>query len=266
MVGYPNVGKSSAVKRCGEEENRRQRDARQNETLQTLELAALVVSGLPRPGVPLVHVESRGLVCNGVLPIDRLTDTSARRRRRVADPDSADACTDRLPLPDAEDQNRNATAGGYARTRRRGLTVPRGRPDGSEQAEPCSGLHQRQAAVLRRAGGVRRAHGVAGDAIVASDGENEEEEATATADAASVSPSARTGTLRRAPPDAAEAPRRGFVPDDPLAKQLLAEMMDELGIEQKAERRRAEHKFQKKSKVKGGSRTRVRRGPQRGWR
>ena len=45
----------------------------------------------------------------------------------------------------------------------------------------------------------------------------------------------------------------GLSPDDPLAKQLLAEMMDELGMgKQKAERpKRAEHKFQKKSKVKG---------------
>ena len=43
--------------------------------------------------------------------------------------------------------------------------------------------------------------------------------------------------------------------EDPLAKQLLAEMMEELGgLDGKAKpekARRAEHKFQKKSKVKG---------------
>ena len=45
----------------------------------------------------------------------------------------------------------------------------------------------------------------------------------------------------------------GISPDDPLAKQLFQEMMSELGIgKQKPEKqKRAEHKFQKKSKVKG---------------
>ena len=94
--------------------------------------------------------------------------------------------------------------------------------------------------------------GVAGDEIVSGDGEEEEVAREELGDGDG-------GGVRadwHAPPDAslADAPGgSGLAPEDPLAKQLLAEMMDELGMgPQKAEKqRRAEHKFQKKSKVKG---------------
>ena len=114
--------------------------------------------------------------------------------------------------------------------------------------------------------------GVAGDAIDANDGENEEEEATATADAASGAPSARTGT----PAGSSRAPRRVRGVAEGLSRTTRlrsspAEMMDELGMgKQKAERPAREHKFQKKSKVKGRIKNKVRRGPARaamgsGW-
>ena len=190
------------------------------------------------------------LVCNGVLPIDRLTDVRqpvAAVASRIPRQRFERVYKMKLPLPAThEDQNRTPPRVRFARVpAARGLTVQHGRPD--EQRAGRAVLKDFiNGKLLFCVGpeGYDGPMGVAGDAIDANDGENEEEEATATADAASgVSVRADWHAPAGSSSDAAEGPAalpEGLSPDDPLAKQLLAEMMDELGMgKQKAEGRNA---------------------------
>lgn len=266
MVGYPNVGKSSTVNALvAKKKTGVSATPGKTKHFQTLELGdGLLLADCPGLVFPSFTSSRAELVCNGVLPIDRLTDVRqpvAVVASRIPRQRFERVYKMKLPLPAThEDQNRNATAGEILRaySAARGLTVQHGRPD--EQRAGRAVLKDFiNGKLLFCVGpeGYDGPMGVAGDAIDANDGENEEEEATATADAASgVSVRADWHAPAGSSSDAAEgsaALPEGLSPDDPLAKQLLAEMMDELGMgKQKAERpKRAEHKFQKKSKVKG---------------
>jgi large subunit GTPase 1 len=266
MVGYPNVGKSSTVNALVEKKKTGvSATPGKTKHFQTLELGdGLLLADCPGLVFPSFTASRAELVCNGVLPIDRLTDVRqpvAVVAARIPRNRIERVYKMKLPLPAThEDQNRNATAGEILRaySAARGLTVQHGRPD--EQRAGRAVLKDFiNGKLLFCVGpeGYDGPMGVAGDAIVSSSGENEEEEATATADAASgVSVRADWHAPAGSSSDHAEgsaALPEGLSPDDPLAKQLLAEMMDELGMgKQKAERpKRAEHKFQKKSKVKG---------------
>ena len=266
MVGYPNVGKSSTVNALvAKKKTGVSATPGKTKHFQTLELGdGLLLADCPGLVFPSFTSSRAELVCNGVLPIDRLTDVRqpvAVVAARIPRNRIERVYKMKLPLPAThEDQNRNATAGEILRaySAARGLTVQHGRPD--EQRAGRAVLKDFiNGKLLFCVGpeGYDGPMGVAGDAIVSSSGENEEEEATATADAASgVSVRADWHAPAGSSSDHAEgsaALPEGLSPDDPLAKQLLAEMMDELGMgKQKAERpKRAEHKFQKKSKVKG---------------
>ena len=267
MVGYPNVGKSSTVNALvAKKKTGVSATPGKTKHFQTLELGdGLLLADCPGLVFPSFTASRAELVCNGVLPIDRLTDVrqpvaivAARIPRALIER----VYKMKLPLPALhEDQNRNATAGELLRaySAARGLTVQHGRPD--EQRAGRAVLKDFiNGKLLFCVGpeGYDGPMGVAGDAIFSRENE-EEEDAPADAAPPPARPRARNGT-RPAP---LRAPRGGgdvfgdlpdgMSPDDPLAKQLLAEMMDELGMgKPKAEKqRRAEHKFQKKSKVKG---------------
>ena len=268
MVGYPNVGKSSTVNALvAKKKTGVSATPGKTKHFQTLELGdGLLLADCPGLVFPSFTASRAELVCNGVLPIDRLTDVrqpvaivAARIPRALIER----VYKMKLPLPALhEDQNRNATAGELLRaySAARGLTVQHGRPD--EQRAGRAVLKDFiNGKLLFCVGpeGYDGPMGVAGDAIFSR--ENEEEE-DAPADAAPPpDASARaewhasgssSGAAGEAGTSSGDLPD-GMSPDDPLAKQLLAEMMDELGMgKPKAEKqRRAEHKFQKKSKVKG---------------
>ena len=261
MVGYPNVGKSSTVNALvAKKKTGVSATPGKTKHFQTLELGdGLLLADCPGLVFPSFTASRAELVCNGVLPIDRLTDVRqpvAIVASRIPRARLEAAYKMRLPQPAThEDQNRNATAGEILRaySAARGLTVQHGRPD--EQRAGRAVLKDFiNGKLLFCVGpeGYDGPMGVAGDEIVSGDGEEEEVAREELGDGDG-------GGVRadwHAPPDAslADAPGgSGLAPEDPLAKQLLAEMMDELGMgPQKAEKqRRAEHKFQKKSKVKG---------------
>ena len=95
---------------------------------QTLELGdGLLLADCPGLVFPSFTSSRAELVCNGVLPIDRLTDVRqpvAVVASRIPRQRFERVYKMKLPLPAThEDQNRNATAGELlrARTRRRGV-------------------------------------------------------------------------------------------------------------------------------------------------
>ena len=259
MVGYPNVGKSSTVNALvAKKKTGVSATPGKTKHFQTLELGdGLLLADCPGLVFPSFTASRAELVCNGVLPIDRLTDVrqpvsivAARIPRQLIER----VYKMKLPLPALhEDQNRNATAGELLRaySAARGLTVQHGRPD--EQRAGRAVLKDFiNGKLLFCVGpeGYDGPMGVAGDAIFSLENE-EEEDAAADAPECHASGSS-SGAVGEAGTSSGDLPD-GMSPDDPLAKQLLAEMMDELGMgKPKAEKqRRAEHKFQKKSKVKG---------------
>jgi large subunit GTPase 1 len=259
MVGYPNVGKSSTVNALvAKKKTGVSATPGKTKHFQTLELGdGLLLADCPGLVFPSFTASRAELVCNGVLPIDRLTDVrqpvsivAARIPRQLIER----VYKMKLPLPALhEDQNRNATAGELLRaySAARGLTVQHGRPD--EQRAGRAVLKDFiNGKLLFCVGpeGYDGPMGVAGDAIFSLENE-EEEDAAADAPECHASGSS-SGAAGEAGTSSGDLPD-GMSPDDPLAKQLLAEMMDELGMgKPKAEKqRRAEHKFQKKSKVKG---------------
>ncbi len=258
MVGYPNVGKSSTVNALvAKKKTGVSATPGKTKHFQTLELGdGLLLADCPGLVFPSFTASRAELVCNGVLPIDRLTDVRqpvAIVAKRIPRQLIERVYKMKLPLPALhEDQNRNATAGELLRaySAARGLTVQHGRPD--EQRAGRAVLKDFiNGKLLFCVGpeGYDGPMGVAGDAIFSL--ENEEEEDKSAADAPPP-PGSSSGAAGEAETSSGDLPD-GMSPDDPLAKQLLAEMMDELGMEKlKAEKqRRAEHKFQKKSKVKG---------------
>ena len=268
MVGYPNVGKSSTVNALvAKKKTGVSATPGKTKHFQTLELGdGLLLADCPGLVFPSFTTSRAELVCNGVLPIDRLTDVrqpvsivAERISRHLIER----VYKMKLPLPALhEDQNRNATAGEILRaySAARGLTVQHGRPD--EQRAGRAVLKDFiNGKLLFCVGpeGYDGPMGVAGDAIITGDENLEEEEKNQFDSKQPVhdpndpnDPNAGTSADWNATVSAA-TDVDGISPDDPLAKQLFQEMMSELGIgKQKPEKqKRAEHKFQKKSKVKG---------------
>lgn len=268
MVGYPNVGKSSTVNALvAKKKTGVSATPGKTKHFQTLELGdGLLLADCPGLVFPSFTASRAELVCNGVLPIDRLTDVrqpvsivAERISRHLIER----VYKMKLPLPALhEDQNRNATAGEILRaySAARGLTVQHGRPD--EQRAGRAVLKDFiNGKLLFCVGpeGYDGPMGVAGDAIITGDENLEEEEKNQFDSKQPVhdpndpnDPNAGTSADWNATVSAA-TDVDGISPDDPLAKQLFQEMMSELGIgKQKPEKqKRAEHKFQKKSKVKG---------------
>ena len=265
MVGYPNVGKSSTVNALvAKKKTGVSATPGKTKHFQTLELGdGLLLADCPGLVFPSFTTSRAELVCNGVLPIDRLTDVrqpvsivAERISRHLIER----VYKMKLPLPALhEDQNRNATAGEILRaySAARGLTVQHGRPD--EQRAGRAVLKDFiNGKLLFCVGpvGYDGPMGVAGDAIITGDENLEEEEKNQFDSNQPVhdpnEPNAGTSADWNATVSAA-TDVDGISPDDPLAKQLFQEMMSELGIgKQKPEKqKRAEHKFQKKSKVKG---------------
>tara|TARA_B110000977_G_scaffold57015_1_gene77461 strand:+ start:25126 stop:26970 length:1845 start_codon:yes stop_codon:yes gene_type:complete len=265
MVGYPNVGKSSTVNALvAKKKTGVSATPGKTKHFQTLELGdGLLLADCPGLVFPSFTASRAELVCNGVLPIDRLTDVrqpvsivAERISRHLIER----VYKMKLPLPALhEDQNRNATAGEILRaySAARGLTVQHGRPD--EQRAGRAVLKDFiNGKLLFCVGpeGYDGPMGVAGDAIITGDENLEEEEKNQFDSNQPVhdpnEPNAGTSADWNATVSAA-TDVDGISPDDPLAKQLFQEMMSELGIgKQKPEKqKRAEHKFQKKSKVKG---------------
>ena len=209
---------------------------------QTLELGTgLLLADCPGLVFPSFTASRAELVCNGVLPIDRLTDVrepvgivASRISRRILEATYGL----KLPLPALhEDQSRNATAGellrAYCAARR--LTVQHGRPD--EQRGGRAILKDFiNGKLLHCVGpdGYTGEMGVLGDAIKvaimdASSGER-----------ARSSTRGRRRRLQRrwvsfGHDDVDDDVDDGVdddvdaAPDDPLAAQLLEEMMNELG-------------------------------------
>ena len=265
MVGYPNVGKSSTVNALvAKKKTGVSSTPGKTKHFQTLELGdGLLLADCPGLVFPSFTSSRAELVCNGVLPIDRLTDVrqpvaivASRIPRRVFEA----TYKLKLPLPALhEDQSRRATAGELLRaySAARGLTVQHGRPDEQRAGRAIlKDFINGKLLFCVAPEGYEGAMGVAGGAI----GEGEEtledvdEAHDAGEDDARAGPSGAGGGAN-ASASAAARELEGLAPDDPLAKQLLEEMMNELGgLDGKAkpERvKRAEHKFQKKSKVKG---------------
>lgn len=270
MVGYPNVGKSSTVNALvAKKKTGVSSTPGKTKHFQTLELGdGLLLADCPGLVFPSFTSSRAELVCNGVLPIDRLTDVrqpvaivASRIPRRVFEA----TYKLKLPLPALhEDQNRNATAGELLRaySAARGLTVQHGRPDEQRAGRAIlKDFINGKLLFCVAPEGYEGAMGVAGGAI--GEGEDaalddvDEGDGIAEDDAgAGAGPSGGGGgASANASASAAARELEGLAPDDPLAKQLLEEMMNELGgLDGKAKperQKRAEHKYQKKSKVKG---------------
>ena len=134
MVGYPNVGKSSTVnalvaaKKTGVSAT-----PGKTKHFQTLELGqGLLLADCPGLVFPSFTSSRAELVCNGVLPIDRLTDVRqpiAIVAERIPREIFEATYKLKLALPALhEDQRRRATAGEVLRaySAARGLTVQHG--------------------------------------------------------------------------------------------------------------------------------------------
>jgi len=137
MVGYPNVGKSSTVNALvAEKKTGVSATPGKTKHFQTLELGSgLLLADCPGLVFPSFTSSRSELVCNGVLPIDRLTDVRqpiSIVANRISRTIFEATYKLRLPLPALhEDQQRRATAGELLRaySAARGLTVQHGRPD-----------------------------------------------------------------------------------------------------------------------------------------
>lgn len=219
---------------------------------------------------------------NGVLPIDRLTDVRqpvAIVAERVSRDLFESTYKLKLPLPALhEDQRRKATAGEVLRaySAARGLTVQHGRPDEQRAGRAilkdfingkllfCVGPkgYMGKLGVDGGGGAIGEGDGI-GDTM-----ELVDEDGIFNAGGA-LGPSGNAGEYGNGEGGAgaagggedgdaaALAELEGLALDDPLAAQLLEEMMNELGgLDGKGKpkpekQKRAEHKYQKKSKIKG---------------
>ena len=248
---------------------------------QTLELGAgLLLADCPGLVFPSFTASRAELVCNGVLPIDRLTDVrepvgivASRISRRLLEA----TYHFKLPLPALhEDQSRNATAGellrAYCAARR--LTVQQGRPD-EQRAGRAILKDFINGKLLHCVGpdGYTGEMGVLGDAIkVAMDASEHGERANhrLVGDDGVFNDGGFRGRTRRRDDDdddddADADDDAGAAPDDPLAAQLLEEMMNELGgigaSTAPAKPKRGSTSFRRRvPRSRGGSKTR-----RRGW-
>ena len=270
MVGYPNVGKSSTVnalvaaKKTGVSST-----PGKTKHFQTLNLGeGLMLADCPGLVFPSFTASRAELVCNGVLPVDRLTDVrepvavvAARIPREAFEA----TYKVKLPLPALhEDQKRRATAGEMLRaySAARGLTVQHGRPD-EQRAGRAILKDFTQGKLLHCVGppGYVGPLGIdgGGGAIGGEDGDGDllDEDGVFNDRGRDVRGDGDGGDGGGGGGDGGE------IEDDPLAAQLLREMMLELGgldghgnvtkeQKEKAKIKRAEHKFQKKGEKKKG--------------
>ena len=137
MVGYPNVGKSSTVNAIvASKKTGVSATPGKTKHFQTLELGDdLLLADCPGLVFPSFTSSKAHLVCNGVIPIDRLTDVTKPIEiiaSRIPRATIEHVYNLKLPLPALhEDQNRNATAREFLRAycAARGYTVQGNRPD-----------------------------------------------------------------------------------------------------------------------------------------
>jgi len=239
MVGYPNVGKSSTVNAIvAEKKTGVSATPGKTKHFQTLELGdSLLLADCPGLVFPSFSSSKAELVCNGVIPIDRLTDVRApieiiaeRIPRRAIE----HVYNMKLPLPALhEDQNRNATAGeilrGYCASR--GFTLVHGRPD-----EVRAGRIVLKDFINGKLLYCNAPEGYEGPRGAARLGE--EHMIGYGAGAIEIKSSLE------------EPSSRDGLEDDPLATAVLNDMIETLGINntKAKERNRPEHKYQKKAK------------------
>jgi large subunit GTPase 1 len=242
MVGYPNVGKSSTVNAIvASKKTGVSATPGKTKHFQTLELGDdLLLADCPGLVFPTFSTSKAHLVCNGVIPVDRLTDVTKPIEiiaERIPRSTIEHVYNLTLPLPALhEDQGRNATAREFLRAycAARGYTVQGNRPD-----EVRAGR-----AVLKDYISGKLLYCVAPDGYDGPLGASRVgEDAVAGYGAGAIEPSARN-----------ESKNDDGVPDDPLAAAVLDDMMATLGIQtgRTKERQRAEHKYQKKGKKEKG--------------
>ncbi|ABP01001.1 predicted protein, partial [Ostreococcus lucimarinus CCE9901] len=137
MVGYPNVGKSSTVNAIvASKKTGVSATPGKTKHFQTLELGDdLLLADCPGLVFPTFSTSKAHLVCNGVIPVDRLTDVTKPIEiiaERIPRSTIEHVYNLTLPLPALhEDQGRNATAREFLRAycAARGYTVQGNRPD-----------------------------------------------------------------------------------------------------------------------------------------
>ena len=243
MVGYPNVGKSSTVNAIvASKKTAVSATPGKTKHFQTLELGDdLLLADCPGLVFPSFSTSKAHLVCNGVIPIDRLTDVF-RPIEIIAERIPRDTIEHvynmKLPLPALhEDQNRNPTARELLRAycAARGYTVQGNRPD--EQ----------------RAGRAVLKDYVSGKLLycIAPEGYEGPLGASRMGEDAMAGYGAGAIVARETADDIGSA---GVEADDALASAVLDDMMATLGLSKKKgkERMRAEHKYQKKGKKEKG--------------
>lgn len=239
MVGYPNVGKSSTVNAIvASKKTGVSATPGKTKHFQTLELGDdLLLADCPGLVFPSFTSSKAHLVCNGVIPIDRLTDVTKPIEiiaSRIPRATIEHVYNLKLPLPALhEDQNRNATAREFLRAycAARGYTVQGNRPD-----EVRAGR-----AVLKDYISGKLLYCVGPDGYEGPMG------------ASRVGEDAMMGYGAGAIVSKSESAPSSLdsdATDDPLAAAVLDDMMATLGIDNKKakERKRAEHKYQKKGK------------------
>ena len=244
MVGYPNVGKSSTVNAIvAEKKTGVSATPGKTKHFQTLELGDdLLLADCPGLVFPSFSSSKADLVCNGVIPIDRLTDVRAPIdiiARRIPRDAIEHVYNMKLPLPALhEDQNRNATAGeilrGYCASR--GFTLVGGRPD-----EVRAGRLLLKDYINGKLLYCNAPKGYEGPLGAARLGEDH-----------MVGYGAGAIMFKTGQDDALQS--NDNREDDPLAAAVLNDMMETLGLDnsKKKERLRAEHKYQKKGKKEKG--------------
>ena len=239
MVGYPNVGKSSTVNALvAKKKTGVSSTPGKTKHFQTLELGdGLPLADCPGLVFPSFTSSRAELVCNGVLPIDRLTDVrqpvaivASRIPRRVFEA----TYKLKLPLPRCTRPEQTRDGGELLRaySAARGLTVQHGRPDEQRAGRAIlKDFINGKLLFASRRRGAEGAMGVAGGAI--GEGEETPEDADEAHDAGEDDARAARGPVApaavRTRASAAARELEGLAPDDPLAKQLLEEMMNELG-------------------------------------
>jgi large subunit GTPase 1 len=243
MVGYPNVGKSSTVNAIvASKKTGVSATPGKTKHFQTLELGDdLLLADCPGLVFPSFTSSKAHLVCNGVIPIDRLTDVTKPIEiiaSRIPRATIEHVYNLKLPLPALhEDQNRNATAREFLRAycAARGYTVQGNRPD--EVRAGRAVLKDYISGKLLYCVGPDGYEGPMGASRVGEDAMMGYGAGAIVSKSETASNSLDSGAT-----------------DDPLAAAVLDDMMATLGINNKQakERKRAEHKYQKKGKKEKG--------------
>lgn len=242
MVGYPNVGKSSTVNAImASKKTGVSATPGKTKHFQTLELGDdLLLADCPGLVFPTFSTSKAHLVCNGVIPIDRLTDVM-KPIEIIADRIPRNTIEHvynvELPLPALhEDQGRKPTAREFVRAycAARGYTVQGNRPD--EVRAGRAVLKDYINGKLLFCVGPEGYEGPLGASRAG-------EDAMMGYGAGAIEPMPKNDAKDEAETD-----------DDPLAAAVLDDMMATLGLNKGKgkERTRAEHKYQKKGKKEKG--------------